>query len=48
MGKRFTKKGERAVRKIKRSLKKHGRKGNPFAIATAQVKGARKKKKRKR
>jgi hypothetical protein len=43
----FTKKGKRARRKVKASLKKYHRKGNPFAIVTERVKGARLKRTRR-
>lgn len=38
----FTAKGDRAIKEIERSAKKYGEKVNPYAIATAKVKGARK------
>jgi len=38
---------DRCVRKVRRSLKKTGRKGNPYAICTAALRGKRKKRKRR-
>lgn len=40
----MTRKYERCVRKVKKSLRKYGRKGNPYAICRAAMKSNRRKK----